>query len=429
MKHEIKKLEKSALEVTMTLTKEEFNPIEGAVLAKAQKSVEIPGFRKGHAPLDQIKAKFAKETEDEVCDEIIKKYFADVIKAEELRPVSPLYNGKLTSGEEGATLVVNVDIFPEFELGQYKGLEAEKVEFQMTDEKLEEEIQNIIKRKSTLTDCEEGHKAEMGDTVELSFEGFIDGVPFEGGKADTHMLQLGSHSFIDTFEDQLVGYVVGQEGEVNVTFPEQYHSQELAGKPAVFKVKVKAIKFDKTPELNDEFAKSLNFESVEDMRAKTREAVEKRETENAKNQYRGALLKKVVEGTEIEIPRSLVYREVEGRLAELEQQLMAQGMDLKSYLAMTGMTQEAVFNQLAPMSESKVKMDIILDKIAEIEKIEATEEELKAKMEDIAKMYGMTAETLKEELTKNKNYENFEINVKNEIVLNKAIDFIVANAK
>lgn len=165
------------------------------------------------------------------------------------------------------------------------------------------------------------------------------------------------------------------------------------------------------------------------MRVKTRETVEARETERAKNQYRGELLKKVVEGTEIEIPRSLVYREVEGRLAELEQQLMAQGMDLKSYLAMTGMTQEAVFNQLAPMSESKVKMDIILDKIAEIEKIEASEEEFTAKMEEIAKMYGMTAEALKEELVKNKNFENFEINVKNEIILNKAIDFIVANAK
>lgn len=429
MKHEIKKLEKSALEVTMTLTNEEFNPIEGAVLAKAQKEVELPGFRKGHAPLEQIKAKYAKETEDEVCDEIIKKFFGDVIKAENLRPVSPLYNGKLTQTEEGATLVVHVDIFPEFELGQYKGLEAEKREFQMTDEKLEEEIQTILKRKATLTDCEEGHKAEMGDTVELAFEGFVDGVPFEGGKADTHMLQLGSHSFIDTFEDQLVGYVAGQEGEVHVTFPEQYHSQELAGKPAVFKVKVKAVKYDKVPELNDEFAKSLGFENVDDMRVKTRETVEKRETERAKNEYRGELLKKVVEGTEIEIPRSLVYREVEGRLAELEQQLMAQGMDLKSYLAMTGMTHEAVFNQLAPMSEHKVKMDIILDKIAEIENIQASEEEFTAKMEEISKMYGMTAESLKEELVKNKNYENFEINVKNEIILNKAIDFIVNNAK
>lgn len=429
MKHEIKKLEKSALEVTMTLTNEEFNPIEGAVLAKAQKEVELPGFRKGHAPLEQIKAKYAKETEDEVCDEIIKKFFGDIIKAENLRPVSPLYNGKLTRGENEATLVVHVDIFPEFELGQYKGLEAEKVEFQMTDEKLEEEIQTILKRKATLTDCEEGHKAQMGDTVELAFEGFVDGEAFEGGKADTHMLELGSHSFIDTFEEQLVGYVAGQEGEVKVTFPEQYHSKELAGKPATFKVKVKAIKYDKVPELNDEFAKSLSYESVEDMRIKTREAVEKRETEKAKNQYRGELLKKVVEGTEIEIPRSLVYREVEGRLAELEQQLMAQGMDLKSYLAMTGMTHEAVFNQLAPMSESKVKMDIILDRIAENENIQATEEEFAGKMEEIAKMYGMTAESLKEELVKNKNFENFEINVKNEIILNKAIDFIVANAK
>ncbi len=428
MRHEIKKLERSALEITITLSKEEFAPIENGILAKAQKEVEIPGFRKGHAPVDQVKSKFAEQIKEEAIDEIVKNHFPTIIEKEELKPVSPLYNGSLTEGEE-VTLVVSVDVLPEVELGEYKGLEVEKTTFEMTDAKLDEEIESILKRKATLTDKEEGAKAELGDTVELSFEGFVDGVPFEGGKAETHMLELGSRSFIDTFEEQLVGYTVGQEGEVNVTFPTEYHAENLAGKPAVFKVKVKAIKFDKTPELNDEFAKSMNFESVEDMKVKTRENIEKRETENATNQYRGALLKVVVDGSKVDVPRSLVYREVEGRLAELEQQLSAQGMDLKSYMAMTGMTQETMFNQLAPMAENKVKTDMILDKIAVTENLEVTEEELTARVESIGQMYGMTLEALKEELNKNNNYGNFEANVKGEILMNKAIEFIVENAK
>lgn len=428
MKHEIKNLEHSAVEIKICLTGEELSPLKTEVLTAVAAKAEVPGFRKGKAPLDKVEAQFKDAVKEELTEKVLQKYYEEVVKEGNITPISYIHNVKVEMNEN-YELTFQVDVYPTVELGEYKGLEVEKETFEMTEEKLNKEIEIMVNSKSKLVDTEAGHKAVMGDTVDLAFEGFVDGVPFEGGKADSHVLKLGSKMFIDTFEDQLVGYEAGQEGEVNVTFPEQYHAANLAGKPAVFKVKVKAIKFDKTPELNDEFAKTLGFENVEDMRVKTRETVEARETERAKNQYRGELLKKVVEGTEIEIPRSLVYREVEGRLAELEQQLMAQGMDLKSYLAMTGMTQEAVFNQLAPMSESKVKMDIILDKIAEIEKIEASEEEFTAKMEEIAKMYGMTAEALKEELVKNKNFENFEINVKNEIILNKAIDFIVANAK
>ena len=428
MKHEIKNLEHSAVEIKICLTGEELSPLKTEVLTAVAAKAEVPGFRKGKAPLDKVEAQFKDAVKEELTEKVLQKYYEEVVKEGNITPISYIHNVKVEMNEN-YELTFQVDVYPTVELGEYKGLEVEKETFEMTEEKLNKEIEIMVNSKSKLVDTEAGHKAVMGDTVDLAFEGFVDGVPFEGGKADSHVLKLGSKMFIDTFEDQLVGYEAGQEGEVNVTFPEQYHAANLAGKPAVFKVKVKAIKFDKTPEFNDEFAKTLGFENVEDMRVKTRETVEARETERAKNQYRGELLKKVVEGTEIEIPRSLVYREVEGRLAELEQQLMAQGMDLKSYLAMTGMTQEAVFNQLVPMSESKVKMDIILDKIAEIEKIEASEEEFTAKMEEIAKMYGMTAEALKEELVKNKNFENFEINVKNEIILNKAIDFIVANAK
>ena len=356
MKHEIKKLEKSAVEIVISLTKEEAAPLKKEILSNAQKTAEVPGFRKGHAPLDQIEAKYADGIKEELTDRVLKQYYPEVIKAEELKPVSPVYN-VTAKEEEGFAVTFTVDVFPEVTLGEYKGVEIEKTVFEMTEDKLNEEIERMLNAKAELKDAEEGYKAQMGDTVDLAFEGFVDGVAFEGGKADSHQLKLGSKMFIDTFEDQLVGYTVGQEGEVNVTFPAEYHAANLAGKPAVFKVKINSIKVENKPELNDEFAKANGFESVEDMKNKKREEVAKRGEENAKHENRGKMLRKVADASTVEIPQSLIIREVEGRLAELEQQLSMQGMNLEQYFKMTGMTMDTVFAQLAPMSENKVKLD------------------------------------------------------------------------
>lgn len=428
MKHEIKKLEKSAVEIVISLTKEETAPLKKEILSNAQKTAEIPGFRKGHAPLDQIEAKYADGIKEELTDRVLKQYYPEVIKAEELKPVSPVYN-VTAKEEEGFAVTFTVDVFPEVTLGEYKGVEIEKTVFEMTEDKLNEEIERMLNAKAELKDAEEGYKAQMGDTVDLAFEGFVDGVAFEGGKADSHQLKLGSKMFIDTFEDQLVGYTVGQEGEVNVTFPAEYHAANLAGKPAVFKVKINSIKVENKPELNDEFAKANGFESVEDMKNKKREEVAKRGEENAKHENRGKMLRKIADASVVEIPQSLIIREVEGRLAELEQQLSMQGMNLEQYFKMTGMTMDTVFAQLAPMSENKVKLDLILDKIATDEKLEVSEEEIKAKTEDVAKMYGMTPETLKEELDKTKRYNEFLNSLKMDLLMSKAIEFIEANAK
>lgn len=429
MKHEIKKLEKSAVEIVISLTKEEVAPLKKEILANAQKTVEIPGFRKGHAPIDQIEAKYAEGIKEELTDKVLKAYYPEVVKAEELKPVSPMYNVNVKNENEEFEVTLTVDVFPEVQLGEYKGLEIEKTVFEMTDEKLNEEIERMLTAKSQLKAAEEGHKAEMGDTVDLAFEGFVDGVAFEGGKADSHELKLGSKMFIGDFEEQLVGYTVGQEGEVNVTFPEEYHAKNLAGKPATFKVKINAIKVTEKPELNEEFAKANGYESVEDLKAKKREEVIKRGEENAKNENRGKLLRKVSEATTVEVPQSLVIREVEAKLADLEQQLMMQGMDLNGYLKMTGMTMDTIYHQMAPMCENKVKMDLILDKISRDEKLEVSEDEMKAKTEEVAKMYGMTPEILKEELDKTKKYESFVNSLRTDLLMSKAIEFIEANAK
>ena len=429
MKHEIKKLEKSAVEVVMTLSKEEYSPLRKEILNNAQKTVEIPGFRKGHAPLDQIEAKYAEGIKEELTDKVLKKYFAEVVKAEELKPVSPMYNVNVKMEEEAFEVTFSVDVFPEVTLGEYKGIEIEKITFEMTEDKLNEEIERMLTAKAELKDAEEGHKAEMGDTVDLAFEGFVDGVPFEGGKADSHLLKLGSKMFIDTFEEQLVGYTVGQEGEINVTFPAEYHAANLAGKPATFKVKINSIKLLNKPELTEEFAKENGFESVEDLKAKKSEEVAKRGEENAKNENRGKMLRKITEASTVEVPQSLVIREVEAKLADLEQQLMMQGMDLNGYLKMTGMTMDTIYTQLAPMSENKVKMDLILDKIATEEKLEVSEEEIAEKTAEVAKMYGMTPEILKEELDKTKKYDSFINSLKTDLLMSKAIELIEANVK
>ena len=275
MKHEVKKLKNSAAEIEMILTAEEVKPMRDEIVKKISKEVEVPGFRKGHVPAATIEAQFKNDIENQLAEAVVNKYYEEVVKAENIRPVSYISN-LATDSKDGFKVTFVTDIYPEVKLGEYKGLEVEKETFEMTPEKLDAELKLMLNTKSELKDVEEGHKAEMGDTLDLAFEGFVDGVPFEGGKADSHMLELGSKMFIDTFEDQLVGYEAGQEGEVNVTFPAEYGASELAGKPAVFKVKVNAIKKSVTPELTDELAKEFDAESVEDLKEKTTKRIVER---------------------------------------------------------------------------------------------------------------------------------------------------------
>ncbi|MGL5428154.1 MAG: trigger factor [Cetobacterium sp.] len=428
MKHELKKIEHSAVEIKVTLTAEELSPIKSEVVKTLATKVEVPGFRKGYAPLNKVEAAFADAIKEEVVESVLKANFEKIVAEEKIAPVSFIYD-LVTEMKETLEMTFKVDIYPEITLGEYKGLEVEKETFEMTEELLNKEIENMLNAKAKLEDAAEGHKAEMGNTVDLAFEGFVDGVPFEGGKADSHQLKLGSKMFIDTFEDQLVGYTVGQEGEVNVTFPAEYHAEALAGKPAVFKVKINSIKTLAKPELTEEFATEAGFESVEDLKAKKTTEIVAREEARVQNNFVGKLIQKLVADSKIEVPRSMVVREVENRMAEMNQQLAMQGMDIDQYLKMTGMTKEQAFNQIAPMAHNKVQVDIILEAIAKAENLEVTAEELTAKIEEIAKMYGMTKEQLETELTKNSNLDEFNHSLRTESLSQKAIEVIVNNAK
>ncbi|MBC2853148.1 MAG: trigger factor [Cetobacterium somerae] len=428
MKHELKKIEHSAVEITLTLTAEELSPIKSEVIKTLATKVEVPGFRKGHAPLNKVEAAFADAIKEEVVDSVLKANFEKIVAEEKIAPVSFIYD-LVANMKDSLEITFKVDVYPEITLGEYKGLEVEKETFQMTDDLLDKEIENMLNAKSKLEDAQEGHKAEMGNTVDLAFEGFIDGVPFEGGKADSHQLKLGSKMFIDTFEDQLVGYTVGQEGEINVTFPAEYHAEALAGKPATFKVKINSIKTLAKPELTEEFAKEAGFESVEDLKAKKTAEITAREEARVQNNFVGKLIQKVVADSKVDVPKSMVVREVENRMAEMNQQLAMQGMDLDQYLKMTGMTKEQAFNQIAPMAHNKVQVDLVLEAIAKAENLEVTAEELNTKVEEIAKMYGMTKEQLEAELNKNSNLDEFNHSLKTESLAQKAVEVIVNNAK
>ena len=428
MTHELKIAEHSVAEIKISLTKEELAPIKSKIVTELSKVVEIPGFRKGNAPLDKVEVAFKDRVVDGVVREILKEKFDKIVEEEKIKPVSSIYN-VVTKMEDGFEMDFKVDLYPEVTLGEYKGLTAERETFEMSDEILNKEIDNLLSSKAKLEDTTEGYKAEMGDVVDLAFEGFVDGVAFEGGKSNSYQLKLGTKSFIDSFEEQLVGYTTGQEGEVNVTFPAEYHVKELAGKPAVFKVKINSIKKFAKPELNDELAKEVGFESVVDLKTKITENIKNREEARIKNMFIGKLLQQVVANSKMEIPSSMVVREIENRMADMEQQLAMQGMNLEQYFKMTGMTREMMFNQIAPMAHNKVQIDLILAEIAKLEKVEISNEELEKKMEDVANMYRMTKEQLRQELIKAGNFDNFKASLENELRAEKAAEIVVNNAK
>ncbi|MGL5988806.1 trigger factor [Cetobacterium sp.] len=428
MKHELKKIEHSAVEIKITLTTEELATLKSEVIKTLATKVEVPGFRKGHAPLNKVEAGFADAIKEEVVESTLKANFDKIVSEEKISPVSFIYD-LVADMKETLEITFKIDVYPEITLGEYKGLEVEKETFEMTEELLNKEIENILTSKAKLEDATEGQKAEMGNTVDLAFEGFVDGVPFEGGKSDSHQLKLGSKMFIDTFEEQLVGYTVGQEGEINVTFPTEYHSEALAGKPATFKVKINSIKTLAAPALTEEFAIEAGFESIEDLKAKKTAEIITKEEARVQNNFVGKLVQKLVADSKVEVPKSMVVKEVENRMAEMNQQLAMQGMDIDQYLKMTGMTKEQAFNQIAPMAHNKVQVDIILEAIAKAENLEVTADELNTKVEEIAKMYGMTKEQLEAELVKNSNLEEFTHSLKTENLSQKAIEIILSNAK
>ena len=315
-----------------------------------------------------------------------------------------------------------VQVKPEVELGKYKGIEIKKIEYPVKDEDVQNEIKQMQDKNSRLVTVDD-RALENGDTATIDFEGFVDGVAFEGGKAEGHELEIGSGAFIPGFEDQLVGMKIDEEKEIKVTFPKEYFSKDLAGKEATFKVKLHEIKKKELPNLDDEFAKDVSeFDTLKELEASIKERLEKDNAQKAKYETEEAAIKAVCDKSKVEIPSGMVDMEVDHMIQDINQRLSYQGLKLEQYLKMIGKTEEEVRKEYEPQAIEAIKSRLTLEAVRKAEKIEATDEEINAKLEEMAKNYGKKVEEIKDN-------ENLKDYIKEGIESEKAIDFIVKNAK
>ena len=424
----VKKLNETTYEVTAVLNGEEFASMKKHVLTHF-KDAKVDGFRPGKVPASVIEKTFKNEINEQILNHLISDAYREAVTSNELRPIADIKLEKFDVKEDLAEATFTIPVLPEIKLGEYKGVKVERETVNVTEEKVNEELENLRKRAGKLKETEAGTKAELNDTANIDFEGFIDGVAFDGGKAEGFDLTLGSGSFIDNFEDQIVGHVAGDEFDVNVSFPENYGAANLAGKPALFKVKLNTVKRTEEAKLDDELAKELGYETLEELTTKTKEDLEKREETRIANELRNKVVEAVLETTEFEVPAALTDREVQNQINRFAQQMQMQGISLAQYFEMTGQTIEAMKEQMREGSEKAVKTDLVLSEIAKVEKIEATDEEVNNEIEMMAAMYGMDKDTIIADIKKAGNYDAFIDNTKFQIENRKTIEFLVENAK
>ena len=419
----VKKLSETVYEVSATRSGEELKHLKKHVLVHF-KDAKVDGFRKGHVPADVLEKKFKKEIEGEILNHIISEEYRKAVEENNLSPIADIKLEKYENNEDNVEVVFTIPVLPEIPLGDYKSVKVEKEVLDVNDEKVNAEIEIMRSNAGKLKEVADDEAAKDKDVANINFEGFIDGETFDGGKAEGFDLTLGSKSFIDTFEDQIIGHKKGDEFDVNVTFPEEYHAENLKGKPAVFKVKVNSIKRKEEAELNEDLAKELGYDSVEDLKAKTKENLIKREETRIENEYKGKVVDAVVEGVNFEIPEAIVEREIQFQINRFAQQLQMQGMSLNQYFEMTGQDIEKMRESIKESAEKSVKRDLVLTEIAKAEKVEATEEEVNAELDRTALMYGMDREGLIAEVRKSGNYARFIDEIKYQIINRKTVDLL-----
>ena len=419
----VKKLSETVYEVSATRSGEELKHLKKHVLVHF-KDAKVDGFRKGHVPADVLEKKFKKEIEGEILNHIISEEYRKAVEENNLSPIADIKLEKYENNEDNVEVVFTIPVLPEIPLGDYKSVKVEKEALDVNDEKVNAEIEIMRSNAGKLKEVADDEAAKDKDVANINFEGFVDGEAFDGGKAEGFDLTLGSKSFIDTFEDQIIGHKKGDEFDVNVTFPEEYHAENLKGKPAVFKVKVNSIKRKEEAELNEDLAKELGYDSVEDLKAKTKENLIKREETRIENEYKGKVVDAVVDTVNFEIPEAVVEREIQFQINRFAQQLQMQGMSLNQYFEMTGQNIEKMRESIKESAEKSVKRDLVLNEIAKVEKVEATEEEVNAELDRTAIMYGMDREGLIAEVRKSGNYARFIDEIKYQIINRKTVDLL-----
>ncbi len=362
---------------------------------KARKNIALPGFRKGKAPRKLIESIYGAHVfYEDGLEEIFPQVYEEAVVKQDVKAVGRPSLTNMDIAEDGVvTITIETEVYPEVTLGEYKGLEVEKAEAQVSDEEVKAELEQMAERVASVETVERG--AELGDTAEIDFEGFDNGVAFEGGKGENYALKLGSGTFVPGFEEQIVGMSAGEEKDIDITFPENY-KEDLAGKPVVFHVKVNKVSVTNVPALDDEFAKDVSeFNTLEELRADVRKNLEAKRTESIESAFKNAAVEKAVENMTVEMPSALVEQELDRQMENFAYQLQMNGMSVEDYAKMMGGDLSGMRNAMRPAAEKQAKVNLLLDKIAEVENLEITDEELDAEYAKMAENYELELERVK----------------------------------
>ena len=426
MKAELLKREGNQVTFKITVDNDKFEAAITKAYNKNKGKFNIPGFRKGKAPKQIIESQYGKGVfYNDAIDMLFPEVYPTALDELNIDPINrPDLDIEEISKDNGLVMVINVEVKPEVKLGEYKGIEISKPEYTVNEEEADLRLEEMRNRASRLVDVED-RAIEAGDTAIIDFEGFQDGVAFEGGKGENYSLVIGSNTFIPGFEDQLVGKNKGEEVEVNVEFPAEYHAENLAGKPANFKVVVKNVQRKELPELNDEFAAdTTEFNTLDELKADLRTKLEEEAKNRAEAEMRNALVEKVSEATELEVPEAMIEAQLDNMMMELNYQLQYQGLQLQQLLEMTGRTIEELKAERREEATKLVKSSLILEAIAKAENVEVSEEEIEAELAKMAQMYNMEVEKIKSAMRP----ADLE-DIKGQLTIRKTIDLLVDNSK
>lgn len=426
MSLQIEKLEKNMVKLTIEASTEDFEKALQKAYLKNKNKINVQGFRKGKAPRAIIEKMYGSEVfYEDAANEIIPEAYEKAAEESKLDIVSrpEIDVVQIEKGKE-FIFTAEVAIKPEVTLGDYKGIEVEKKEVAVTEEEIAERIDKEREQNSRMITIDD-RAVQDGDITTIDFEGFVDGVEFEGGKGEDYSLTIGSHSFIDNFEEQLIGKSIGEDIDVNVTFPAEYHVDDLAGKPALFKVKVKEIKVKELPELDDDFAQDVSeFDTLDEYKESIKKSIEESKEKDAKRVMEDAIIEKIIENASMEIPDPMVNTQINQMAEEFAQRLQYQGLSLEQYFQFTGMDSKKYIESLRPQALKRIQTRLVLEGIVKVENIEATEEDVEKELNEMATTYQMELDKVKELIGDNEKEQ-----IKLDIAVQKAVDFVLEQSK
>ena len=426
MSVKVENLEHNMAKLTIEVSAEELEKALNTAYNKQKRQISVPGFRKGKVPRAMIEKMYGAEIfYEDAANELMQQTYPSAIDESGVDIVSrPTVD--VVQIEKGKPFIYTAEVAtrPEVTLGKYMGVTVTKIDTSVTEDEVEAELENqrnTNARTVTVTD----RPVKEGDTAVIDFEGFVDGVAFDGGKAENHSLEIGSHSFIDTFEDQLVGKNAGDDVEVNVTFPEEYQAADLAGKPAVFKVKINEIKAKELPELNDEFAQDVaGVDTLAEYKEELKKNLTEKKENEAKKTKEDEAIQKIIDKSKMDLPEAMIDTQCETMVNEFAQRIAQSGLSMDQYLQFSGMTVDQLKEQVRPEAETRIKSSLVLEQIAKEENIEVSDEDIDAEIEKMAKAYGMEADKLKEYMG-----DSEKESMKRDLAITKAVDLIMENVK